>query len=251
MDGSPAGIPSIATPSFCHGNAMTNSLYLPPEHIHEKGGAGYGIVLAHTLVRRLSTGGPATPLMNSTDTIASLRRARKPCLSETEDQKKEVASHEDVTHHRHRGAGTLGDAPWSAAGALYWAEVDLEAPATEGSYDWNVKLPKPDLELAHEGSAYPFAFVTASPPDHVVTVEVIDKDSKTPLSKAFVTLHSSGGFPYRNRTDDAGVARVSVPKGEYRVYVLKEDCKDSQTTAAIASDVTIKAELLFAPDLGG
>jgi hypothetical protein len=189
--------------------------------------------------------------INSTDTIASLRRARKPCLSETEDQKKQVASHEDVTHHRHRGAGTLGDAPWSAAGALYWAEVDLEAPATEGSYEWNVKLPKPDLELAHEGSAYPFAFVTASPPDHVVTVEVIDKDSKTPLSKAFVTLHSSGGFPYRNRTDDAGVARVSVPKGEYRVYVLKEDYKDSQTTAAIASDVTIKAELLFAPDPGG
>jgi len=104
---------------------------------------------------------------------------------------------------------------------------------------------------AHQGSAYPFAFVTATPPDHVVTVEVIDKDSRTPLSKAFVTLHSSGGFPYRNHTDDAGVARVSVPKGEYRVYVLKEDYKDSQTTAAIASDVTIKAELLFAPDLGG
>jgi hypothetical protein len=61
--------------------------------------------------------------------------------------------------------------------------------------------------------------VTASPPDHVVTVEVIDKDSKTPLSNAFVTLLPSGGFPYRNRTDDAGVARVSVPKGAYKLYI--------------------------------
>ncbi len=93
--------------------------------------------------------------MNSTDTIASLRRARKPCLSETEDQKKQVESH----------------------------------------------------------------------------------------------------FPYRNPSDDAGVARVSVPKGEYRLCVLEEDYKDFQATAAIASDaardVAIRAELLFAPDLGG
>ena len=43
-----------------------------------------------------------------------------------------------------------------------------------------------------------------------------------------------------------------MPKGEYKLFGLKEDYhKDFQTTAAIASDVAIKAELLFAPDLDG
>ena len=146
---------------------------------------------------------------------------------------------------------TLSEAPYSSAGALYWAEVELEAPAAEGSYDWKVKFPEPQLEIAHGESASHFAFVTATPPDHVVTVEVVDRDSRVPISMAFVTLHSSGRFPYRNRTSDAGLATVSVPEGEYTLYVLKEDYKDFEAKAVVAGDVAIQAELLFAPDLGG
>jgi predicted class III extradiol MEMO1 family dioxygenase len=99
------------------------------------------------------------------------------------------------------------------------------------------------VELPHEGASYTFAFVTARQPEHVVTVEVIDKDVKTPIKNARILLHPHKGYVYRNRTDERGVARVNVPKGEYRLYVLKDDYKDFQTTAEVASDVTIKAEL--------
>ena len=142
--------------------------------------------------------------------------------------------------------GVLGGGPWPGTSALYWSEVELEAPSAEGYYRWRVKFGKPDLELPHEGAAYSFAFRTARQPEHVVIVEVIDKDTKTAIKNARVTLRSAG-TPYRERTDDGGVARVSVPKGEYKLSVLMDDYKDFQTTAEVTGDATVKAELLVAP----
>ena len=152
----------------------------------------------------------------------------------------------EIEIYNHEGAkvatGTLGGAPWSGTSALYWAEVELEAPSTEGRYTWTVRFPKPDLGLPHEGSAGTFAFATAKPPEHVVAVEVIDKDKKTPIKGAQVVLH-----PYRGCTDDAGVARVSVPKGEYRVCVFKDEYADFQTSIEVTENAALKAELRFWP----
>jgi hypothetical protein len=114
-------------------------------------------------------------------------------------------------------------------------------------HDWCVKFPHLALNLAHEGTADTFAFATARPPEHVVTVQAVDKSTQIPLKDAFVTLLSSGA-PYRNRTDDAGVASLSVPKGEYRLYVSKNNYLDFQTVADVRSNVAVKAELVFAPD---
>jgi len=141
--------------------------------------------------------------------------------------------------------GTLGDVPWPATSALYWAEVELKAPSVEGYYTWEVKFPKPDLELPHEEASCTFAFGTARQPEHVVTVEVIDKNTKTPIKNAHVLLHPHSGYPYRGYTDEGGVAKLEVPKGEYELYASKgNDYETFQTTVEVASDVTIKAELL-------
>jgi hypothetical protein len=88
----------------------------------------------------------------------------------------------------------LGGVPWSGTNALYWTEVELKSPGTERYYTWEAKFPKPDSELAHEVASYTFGFVTARPPEHQVTVEVIDKDTKTPIENAYVLLS-----PYRKR----------------------------------------------------
>ncbi len=137
----------------------------------------------------------------------------------------------------------LGDVPWPCTDTLYWAEVELKAPGTEGYYRWTVKFPKPDLELPHEAASYTFGFATARQPEHVVTVEVIDKDTKSPIKNAHVLLH-----PYRGYTDECGVAKIGVTKGKYKLYVSKEgDYETFQTTVKVASDIAIKAELLVAP----
>ena len=138
--------------------------------------------------------------------------------------------------------GTLGAAPWPGTNALYWAEVELEAPSAEACYTWTVSFPKPDLGLPHEGSAGTFTFATTKPPEHRVTVEVIDKDKKTPVKGAQVVL-----YPYRGCTDDAGVTRVYVPKGEYKVRVFKDDYADFQTSIEVTGSVALKAELRFWP----
>ena len=149
----------------------------------------------------------------------------------------------------HEGAqmamATLGDVPWPGTTALYCAEVELKAPSIEGRYRWEVKFPKPDLELPHEGASCTFGFGAARQPEHVVTIEVIDKDTKTPINNAHVLLRPGlyRGCYYTNRTDDGGVARVSVPKGDYQFYIKGDDKDTLLPTVKVASDVTIKAEL--------
>jgi len=158
----------------------------------------------------------------------------------------------EIEIYDHEGAkvatGSLGDVPWSDTTALYWAEIELEAPGAEGCYTWTVEFPKPDLEPPHEGAAYTFAFRTTRPPDHVVTVEVIDKETKAPIKNAQVTLHSCG-TTYRNHTDDAGVTRVSVLKGKCALFVFKSDYKHFQSTIEVAGDATVKVELYFWPEV--
>jgi hypothetical protein len=136
----------------------------------------------------------------------------------------------------------LGDVPWPGTGTLYWAEVELKSPGTEGYYTWEARFPEPDLELPHEEASHTFGFRTGEPPEHVVTVEVIDKDTKTPIKNADVLLH-----PYRGYTDERGMARLMVPKDKYELYVSKNEYETFQRTVKAANDVAIKAELLVAP----
>jgi hypothetical protein len=143
----------------------------------------------------------------------------------------------------------LGDLPWSATHALYWVEAALKAPETGDCCQWTVKFPRPVLELAHRGTAHAFAFGMAAPPEHEVTVEVIDQTTGKPVERADVTLHSSG-TPYGNQTDPAGMARLNVPRGGYRLYVYKRFYEDFQTATEVSGDLTVKVELLPAPDGG-
>ena len=161
----------------------------------------------------------------------------------------------EVAIHDYEGVkvatGTLGDVPWSTTGAQSCAEVELKAPGIEGRYMWEVKFPKPDMELPHEESACTFASGVAGQPEHVVTVEVIDRDTKTPIRKASVILRPSiyRGSEYSNYTDDAGVARVRVPKGEYHICATNGGYKSFLKIAEIASDTAVKAELWAGSDL--
>jgi hypothetical protein len=145
---------------------------------------------------------------------------------------------------------TLRDVPWPNTAALYWAEVELEAPGTEGYYRWEAKFPTTDLEVPHEEASSVIQFSTARPPDHVVIVEVIDKGKKKPLKNALVTLIPCGTVytPYRKRTDDRGVAGLAVPKGEYQLCADKPDYQAFDTTAEVARDTKVKVELIYSPE---
>lgn len=148
---------------------------------------------------------------------------------------------------------TLGEVPWSNATAQSCAEVGLKAPSVEGRYRWTVKFPKPDLKLPHEGASCTFAFGAASHPEHVVTVEVIDDDTKAPVKNALVLVrtHVYRGITYRSYTDDSGVAKLSVPKDEYQLCASGGGKEALEPMVRVDSDVTVKVELAVRePDWG-
>ncbi len=136
----------------------------------------------------------------------------------------------------------LGGVPWQGTSGLYWTDVELESPGTEGYRAWQAKFPKPDEALAHEAACFAFGFMTARPPEHQVAVEVIDKRTKTPIENAYVLLS-----PYRNHTGQDGVAKVGVARGEYELNVSKADYKPFQTNVNVSGDMAIRAELVFSP----
>ncbi len=94
------------------------------------------------------------------------------------------------------GVGSLTDDIWPGTSALYFAEVEAQAPLTPGDYRWQVETPEPDVSVPHAAGSCTFTVKVVSPPDHEVTVEAFDSEKQTPIEGAHVLLH-----PYRALTD--------------------------------------------------
>jgi hypothetical protein len=154
----------------------------------------------------------------------------------------------EVRVYGERGAkvatGFLGRVPLPGTSALYWTELELEAPGIEGYYSWRVRFLKPDLVLPHEGASCKFGFTTAPRPEHLVTVEVTDKNTNSSVKKANLLLRPQSGYPYRACSDAAGVGRLEVPRGEYTLIISKgSDYGVFKATFEVNGDVNLKAEL--------
>jgi hypothetical protein len=145
---------------------------------------------------------------------------------------------------------TLGDVPWSTTRAQACAEVELRAPGFESRFSWEVRF-KPEMEVAHAESACTFALGVAAQPEHVVTVQVIDRETQRPIQEANVILRPSiyRGSEYSNRTDATGVGRVRVPKGEYHICAVSSGYKSFLKIVEIAGDTAVIAELVAGSDL--
>jgi len=139
--------------------------------------------------------------------------------------------------------GELGEVPLPQTSGLLWSEQELVAPDEEGLYTWVVECLASELELPHQVSSGSFRLKTVRPPDHIVTVEVIDKERKTPIKNASVFVH-----PYRSSTDEHGITEVEVTEDKHELYVKMQDYLPFQTTVEVAGDVTVKAELVWCPD---
>src|SRR2546425_12240437 len=66
----------------------------------------------------------------------------------------------------HIGESTLGETPWPGTSALYVAEVELAAPATEGMSSWSARYVAKDPGLPHAEESASFSFRTARPAEY-------------------------------------------------------------------------------------
>ena len=139
------------------------------------------------------------------------------------------------------GTGTLGSEPWAATAALYWAELELAAPDREGDLSLDIHVtPK----LPHTDATSVVTFVVSRPPEHRVTLHVIDKASGAQLAGVELRLGS-----FRTVTNDDGRAQVEVPGGSYDVGTWKNGYEVLSRTVDITCDTTIRLELAAVPEL--
>ena len=142
-----------------------------------------------------------------------------------------------------QATATLSDDPWPGTAALYYTEVDLSAPDTEGLYAWEAKASAAGLDIPHAECIASFGVRVVPTPECLLTVLAIDVESQTPVKGAKVVVH-----PYKAFTDERGVAEVRVPKGEYRLFVSGTNYFPFRSDGEVKTDVTIRAELAL--DLG-
>jgi hypothetical protein len=136
------------------------------------------------------------------------------------------------------GGVKLGREVWPGTEALYFAEVAATAPPENGSYQWEVKIAGWDSKVPHAAGSVPVALRVVDPPDCVVTVKAVDRESQAPIQGACVVMH-----PYRATTDESGIAKVRVARGQYDILVSGARHIPVYTSVEVTADLTTSAEL--------
>jgi len=146
----------------------------------------------------------------------------------------------------HEGAvvttGSVSGNIWPGTTALYVAEAELEAPAEEGLFTWSVRVPPSDLGVPHAEGVVSVGVRAVSHPECLVTVEVVDQDSRVPLAGAHVVMH-----PFRAVTDDRGFAELRVATGVYMLFVSQTRYLTFGLPVEVTADMTASAELCLEP----
>jgi hypothetical protein len=136
----------------------------------------------------------------------------------------------------------LGETPWPETSALYWTDVELLAPAKDGMCSWSVRFAAAELEMPHDGASSNFSVAIVKPPQHKLTVKVVEKDTAAPIENAQVRLGV-----YRAATDQSGLAEIKLPNGSYDLNIWKVGYEAPSQTVEMNEDVTVQVEALVVP----
>jgi hypothetical protein len=138
--------------------------------------------------------------------------------------------------------GRLGDTPYPGTTALYWTNVELVAPAREGLQTWSVTVEPKGLALPHERTSTTFSVLVVRPPEHRLTIKLIEKETSAPIANAQVRLGA-----YRAVTDPLGVAEIDVPKGDYDLNIWMAGYEAPTTNVRLDSNMLIEIRAVLAP----
>jgi len=140
-------------------------------------------------------------------------------------------------------SGSLGATPWPGTSALYWTELELPAPAEPGMFSWSVKFDPAELALPHEAASSRFCIAIVRPPEHRLTVKVVEQATAAPIQDALVRLGA-----YRAATGQSGLAEIMMPKGTFDLNVWKPGYAAPVRSVAIDADVTVEIEVAALPE---
>lgn len=146
----------------------------------------------------------------------------------------------------------VGQQIWPGTEGLHWADLDLTAPASEGSFRWQVIAPavmppsvpqdrvsdRPVEQPKHPESVALFNVRTVPEGECRLTVIAIGRGTQEPIAGARVVAH-----PFRAVTDERGVAELNLPRGSHRVFVTRRNFLPLRVDRELAGATTIRAEL--------
>ena len=141
------------------------------------------------------------------------------------------------------GRGVLGDAPLPGTGALYWTDVQLQAPRNEGVATWSVRFDASELDLPHHGANASFSVAVVRPPEHVLSVKVIEQTTAAPIADVELRLGA-----YRGTTGASGLADIALPKGRYELRIWKVGFEAPPRPVEIGADAFVEIEALVVPE---
>lgn len=136
--------------------------------------------------------------------------------------------------------GYLRDSPWPGTDALFWAEVELQAPDKPGLITLAVRFDATELDEPHEGASSPFKVSVVAKPEHTLTVKVVADG--VPIEDAIVRLG-----PVRASTDASGTATVKLAKGRYELVVWKAGYDAPVTPLTIDLDAFVQIDVRSVP----
>ena len=141
------------------------------------------------------------------------------------------------------GRGVLSDAPLQDTGALYWTDIQLKAPPTEGMVTWSARFEASELILPHDGAATSFSIAVVPPPEHVLSVRVIEQATAEPIPDVELRLGA-----YRGTTGASGLAQIALPKGRYELRLWKVGFEAPPRPVEIGADAFVEIEALVVPE---
>ena len=141
------------------------------------------------------------------------------------------------------GKGRLGETPARGTSALYETVVNLVAPGEEGVYSWIATFADTESARLHQDTSATFSFRAARPPEHSVTVAVLEKNTAGPIENVQVRLGV-----YRASTDDRGRATLEVPRGKHDLNLRKVGYETVSKTVEVTENITIEVRAVCVPD---
>jgi hypothetical protein len=106
-----------------------------------------------------------------------------------------------------------------------------------------VRLDADALPLPHKGASARFSVAVAAPPEHRLTVRVVDQATAAPIADAQVRL---GAF--RGATGEAGIAEIMMPKGTFDLAVWKPGYESPTRPVAIVADLAVEIAVAALPE---
>ncbi len=140
-------------------------------------------------------------------------------------------------------SGFLSDAAWPGTSALFWAEVELQAPTVPGLHALSADFDAGDLDPLHSGASFRFDVTVVEPPEHSVTVKVTDKETAAPVEDAQIRLG-----PYRAVTGASGLAELRIAKCRFDLRVWKAGYDAPVVAVDIDGDTFVQVEVTAIPE---